>query len=79
MSQSKHPTKKPHSIDKIKSVFTSIYFKIIMNKKIFYRCSCFFQTNIYLEPISKHVHYSNDEQFREEYQNVRNINSQSIQ
>jgi hypothetical protein len=44
-----------------------------MNKKIFYRCACFFKTNIYLEQIATHVHYTNDQQFRDEYQNVRNI------
>jgi hypothetical protein len=44
-----------------------------MNKIVFYRCSCFFKTNIYLEQIATHVHYTNDEQFREEYQNVSNI------
>ena len=47
-----------------------------MNKQIFYRCACFFQSNIYLEPVSKHVHYTNDEQFRQEYQDVRDIDYQ---
>jgi hypothetical protein len=42
-------------------------------KKTFCRCSCFFKSNIYLEQIGAHVHYTNDEQFREEYQHVSNI------
>ncbi len=44
-----------------------------MNKIAFYRCSCFFKTNIYLEQIGVHVHYTHDEQFREEYQHVSKI------
>lgn len=42
-------------------------------KKTFCRCSCFFKSNIYLEQIGVHVHYTNDEQFREEYHNVSYI------
>ena len=42
-------------------------------KKTFCRCSCFFKSNIYLEQIGVHVHYTNDEQFREEYRNVSYI------
>lgn len=40
-----------------------------MNKR-FYRCSCFVRSNIYLEQIRAHVHYTNDEQFREQYRHV---------
>ncbi len=45
-----------------------------MSKKIFYRCSCFFKTNIYLDDINTHVHYTNDEQFRQEYEHVKKRN-----
>lgn len=41
-----------------------------MMKKTFCRCSCFFKSNIYLEQVRSHVHYENDEQFRETYKNV---------
>ena len=41
-----------------------------MKKKIFFRCSCFVQSNIYLEQLRTHVHYTTDEQFREQYANV---------
>jgi hypothetical protein len=41
-----------------------------MNKTAFYRCSCFFKSNIYLEQIATHVHYTNDEEFRQKYQDV---------
>lgn len=49
-----------------------VYFKIMM-RKTFCRCSCFFKSNIYLEKVDSHVHYINDEQFREDYHNVSDI------
>ena len=39
-------------------------------KKTFCRCACFFKSNIYLQQLAVHVHFTNDQLFQTEYHHV---------